>query len=239
MSTWQIIQEDVLIALAELEKRGEKFDCVVMDPPYCSGGLLPQQIARGGVSKYSKRTDLGDFVDGMSQLTFFRFMIEVFTRSKRVLKQPGYLFSFIDWRSYPVISEALERGGVRWLGTVVWNKGQSRPNPGQFFQDCEFVLYGVAGRTKTKNFGGHAVIDCRAPLTAERIHPTQKPPFVYSRLYGILDENPRILELFSGSASGGVAALEMGADYVGVESSPYYVAASRKRLCETEDKMKF
>lgn len=239
MSTWQIIQEDVLIALAEMEKRGEKFDCVVMDPPYCSGGLLPQQIARGGVSKYSERTDLGDFEDGMSQLAFFRFMIEVFTRSKRVLNQPGYLFSFIDWRSYPVISEALEGGGVRWLGTCVWNKGNSRPNPGQFFQDCEFVLWGTNGREKTKNFGGHAVIDCRTPLTAERIHPTQKPPFVYSKLYGILNEKPRILELFSGSASGGVAALEMGADYVGVESSPYYVAASRKRLREAEEKMKF
>lgn len=115
MSAWQIIQEDVLFALAELEKRGEKFDCVVMDPPYCSGGLLPQQVVRGGVSKYSKRTDLGDFEDGMSQLAFFHFMVEVFVRSKRVLNQPGYLFSFIDWRSYPVISEALEGGGGKMV----------------------------------------------------------------------------------------------------------------------------
>ena len=237
--SWQIIQEDVLAALAELEKRGEKFDCVVMDPPYCSGGLLPQQIARGGVSKYIQRTDLDDFEDGMSQLAFFRFMIEVFTRSKRVLKQPGYLFSFIDWRSYPVVAEALEGGGVRWRGTCVWNKGNSRPNSGQFFQDCEFVLWGTNGHEKTKNFGCHAVIDCRAPLTAERIHPTQKPPFVYSKLYGILNEKPRILELFSGSASGGVAALELGADYVGVEASPYYVAASRKRLRDEEKKIEF
>lgn len=220
----------MLIALQDFERRGEKFDCVVMDPPYCSGGLLPAQIARSGITKYLDTTTLGDFEDGMSQLAFFRFMIEVFTRSKRVLNQPGYLFSFIDWRSYPVISEALERGGVRWLGTCVWNKGNSRPNPGHFLQDCEFVLWGTNGREKTKNFGGHAVIDCRAPLMAERIHPTQKPEKVYAYLYNILEDGARILELFSGSASGGVAAIHNGFDYIGVESSPFYVASSRKRL---------
>lgn len=39
-----------------------------------------------------------------------------------------------------------------------------------------------------------------------------------------------MLELFSGSASGGVAAIQNGFDYIGVESSPFYVASSRKRL---------
>lgn len=73
--TAEIIQDDVLHALQDFERRGEKFDAVVMDPPYCSGGLLPQQIARGSVSKYGVRTDLGDFEDGMSQLAFFRLSL--------------------------------------------------------------------------------------------------------------------------------------------------------------------
>lgn len=107
----EIIQDDVLHALQELEKSGEKFDCVVMDPPYCSGGLLPAQVARGGIAKYSEMVTLGDFEDGMSALTFWRFMIEVFTRSRRVLRKPGYVFSFIDWRQYQVIFSAMERGG--------------------------------------------------------------------------------------------------------------------------------
>ena len=107
----EIIQDDVLHALQELEKRGEKFDCVVMDPPYCSGGLLPAQVARGGITKYSEMVTLGDFEDGMSALTFFKFMIEVFTRSRRVLRKPGYIFSFIDWRQYQVIFSAMKGGG--------------------------------------------------------------------------------------------------------------------------------
>lgn len=238
--SWQIIQEDVLIALAEMEKRGEKFDCVVMDPPYCSGGLLPAQVARGAISKYNLIQEHGDFDDGMSALTFWRFMIEVFTRSRRVLKKPGYVFSFIDWRMYPVIFQAMEMSGIKIRGGLVWNKINSRPNHGQFIQNCEFIIYGTNGQEKNFNkHGGQAVFTCPAPLTRTRIHPTQKPEKVYAHLYSILEDGARILELFSGSASGGVAALEMGADYVGVESSPYYVAASRKRLRETENKIDF
>ena len=228
--TAEIIQDDVLIALQDFERRGEKFDAVVMDPPYCSGGLLPVQVARSGIAKYSKMTTLGDFEDGMSALTFWRFMIEVFTRSRRVMKKPGYLFSFIDWRQYQVIFSAMEGGGIRVLGSITWNKLNSRPNPGKFMQDSEFVIYGVNGREKNGKFGGHSVVTCPAPITCTRIHPTQKPEKVYAHLYNILEDGARILELFSGSASGGVAAIHRGFDYIGVESSPFYVASSRKRL---------
>ena len=141
--TAEIIQDDVLHALQDFERRGEKFDCVVMDPPYCSGGLLPAQVARSGIAKYSEMTTLGDFEDGMSALTFWRFMIEVFTRSRRVLKKPGYLFSFIDWRMYPVIFQAMEISGIKIRGGLVWNKIISRPNHGQFIQNCEFIIYGT------------------------------------------------------------------------------------------------
>lgn len=235
----EIIQDDVLIALQEFEKRGEKFDCVVMDPPYCSGGLLPAQVARGGIAKYSEMTTLGNFEDGMSALTFWRFMIEVFTRSRRVLKNPGYIFSFIDWRQYQVIFSAMEGGGLRLRGSITWYKLKSRPSPGQFIQDSEFVIYATNGSKKNGKFGGHSVVTCSAPITCTRIHPTQKPVKVYAHLYNILEDGARILELFSGSASGGVAAIENGFDYVGVESSPFYVASSRKRLRETMSKTAF
>ena len=56
--SFEIIQDDVLHALQDFERRGEKFDAVVMDPPYCSGGLLPAQVARGGIAKYSNMTQL-------------------------------------------------------------------------------------------------------------------------------------------------------------------------------------
>lgn len=235
----EIIQDDVLHALQELEKRGEKFDCVVMDPPYCSGGLLPAQVARGGIAKYSEMVTLGDFEDGMSALTFFKFMIEVFRGARSVLKKPGYLFTFIDWRMYSVLFEALERSGLTVRGSLVWFKLNSRPNPGQFIQDSEFVIYGTNGKEKTDLFGGHSVVECPAPITSSRIHPTQKPVKVYAHLYRILKKPARILELFSGSAAGGVAAIENGFDYLGIESSPFYVASSRKRLKDEMQKTAF
>ena len=238
--SFEIIQGDVLHALERLESEGKKFDAVVMDPPYCSGGLLPAQVARSGIAKYSNMTTLGDFEDGMSALTFFRFMIEVFRGSKKVLNQPGYCFSFIDWRNYQIIFSAMERAGLRLTGTITWNKLNSRPNPGQFSQDSEFVIYATNGAKKNvEKFGGHSVISCPAPLVSSRIHPTQKPPLVYAHLYRILNRRAKILELFSGSASGGVAAIQLGFDYIGIESSPYYVAGSRKRLRDEQARASF
>lgn len=235
----EIIQDDVLHALSKLASDNELFDCVVMDPPYCSGGLLPAQITRRGVDKYCETKTLGDFADGMSALTFYRFMIEVFRDSKNVINKPGYLFCFIDWRMYPVIYQAMEMSGVIMRGALTWNKGNSRPNFGHFRQDSEFILYGTNGKEKTRNIGNHSVIACPAPITCNRIHPTEKPVKVYTELYKILNPGGRILELFSGSAAGGVAAIHSGFDYVGVESSTFYVATSRKRLRDELEKACF
>lgn len=235
----EIIQDDVLHALSKLASDNELFDCVVMDPPYCSGGLTPTQITRRGVDKYCKTKTLGDFEDGMSGISFYRYMLEVFRESRGVLTKPGYLFCFIDWRMYPVIYQALEGAGVCLRGAITWNKLNSRPNFGQFRQDSEFILYGTNGKDKTRNIGNHSVITCPSPLMSDRIHPTQKPVKVYAELYKILNPNGRILELFSGSTAGGVAAIHSGFDYIGVESSPFYVATSRKRLREELEKACF
>lgn len=127
--TAEIIQDDVLHALQDFERRGEKFDAVVMDPPYCSGGLMPAQITRGSFGKYIKATDFEEFNDGMSSLVYYRFMIEVFTRCLRVLNKPGYIFTFIDWRMYPVIYEALERGGGTCFGRDLLEQKQRHSTP--------------------------------------------------------------------------------------------------------------
>lgn len=229
----------MLIALQDFERRGEKFDCVVMDPPYCSGGITPAAISSGGLKKYIDTVTLGDFEDGMTTAGFYRYLIEIFIRSRKILKRPGYLFSFIDWRMYPVMFTAMEGGGLRPLGAIVWDKRNARPNKGRFIQTCEFVLYSSNGGKKTTRSGGPSVIECKAPLINTRIHPTQKPVDIYSRFYRLLNDGSRILELFSGSASGGVAAIHNGFDYIGVESSPFYVASSRKRLRDELEKVQF
>jgi DNA modification methylase len=43
-----------------------------------------------------------------------------------------------------------------------------------------------------------------------------------------------ILDPFSGAASTGVACMELGRTYVGIELSPEYVAMSEKRLRATQ-----
>ena len=73
------------------------FDACVADPPYCSGGVTPSSIGRGGANKYVQRTDLGNFADGMTQRAFYRFTVEWLSLARKRLASPGYCFVFIDW----------------------------------------------------------------------------------------------------------------------------------------------
>jgi site-specific DNA-methyltransferase (adenine-specific) len=63
--------------------------------------------------------------------------------------------------------------------------------------------------------------------------PTQLPLALLRPIIGCAtDPNDLILDPFSGSATTGVAALELGRRYIGIERSPEFAARSRERLAK-------
>ena len=225
---FEIIQRDALVALQELPDAA--FDALVADPPYCSGGITPALVARGGVKKYVDTTRNGSFADSMSQFALYDFLRVIILRAREKLKSPGYLFLFTDWRSLPVMSSAMQSGGAIWRGVVTWNKGNSRPNPGAISQTTEFILWGTKDEKKSDKFVTNSVITVSPPAVQKRVHPTQKPVELYRELFKILPDNPRVIDLFMGSAPAGVATLDANGYYCGVDNSGAYCANSRERL---------
>ena len=79
-------------------------------------------------------------------------------------------------------------------------------------------------------------------MGAERLkdpkHPTQKPLKVLKHIINIAsNENDVVLDMFMGVGSTGVAALEMGRRFIGIELDPVYFEASKKRIAETQEKL--
>lgn len=65
-------------------------------------------------------------------------------------------------------------------------------------------------------------------------HPTQKPLPLMKWCLGFLPEAQTILDPFMGSGTTGVAAVQMGRDFIGIELEPRYFDIACKRIDEAQ-----
>ncbi|MDF2382460.1 site-specific DNA-methyltransferase [Nostoc ellipsosporum NOK] len=108
---------------------------------------------------------------------------------------------------------------------LVWDKGNGFK--GRDFAECEQAWCSV---------DGNARVLFRDPLAcrdyAAKVHPTQKPIAVMRWCIEHLGCPPIILDPFMGSGTTGVAALQLGLSFVGIERDPDYFEAACQRLRE-------
>jgi len=72
------------------------------------------------------------------------------------LKDGGYFLSFTDWGQLPVMTDAVQAGGIVWRGIVAWDKGGGAraPHKGYFRHQCEYVVWGTKGAIDKNNPAG-------------------------------------------------------------------------------------
>ncbi len=105
---------------------------------------------------------------------------------------------------------------MKWL---VWDKGQ-RIN--QSDGELAYTSIGGALRICTMN---------RVELMTDgAVHPTQKPVALMKWCIAQLDEPETILDPYMGSGSTGVAAVQMGYAFIGIERLPYYFDIACRRI---------
>jgi site-specific DNA-methyltransferase (adenine-specific)/modification methylase len=64
----------------------------------------------------------------------------------------------------------------------------------------------------------------------ERFHPTQKPLEVMKWVIDLCPKADSIIDPFMGSGTTGVAAIQMGKKFIGIEREPKYFEIACKRL---------
>jgi site-specific DNA-methyltransferase (adenine-specific) len=121
------------------------------------------------------------------------------------------------WNNYP---DKLPRGAC-----LVWLK-RNDDAFGSFLSDAE-----LAWMSK-----GHGVY-CRRDLTnnaiaLEREHPTQKPVSLMEWCLGFLPKAETILDPFMGSGTTGVACVNLGRKFIGIEIEPRYFDIACRRIEE-------
>ncbi len=155
------------------------------------------------------------------------------TECVRTLKPGGYFMAFTDWRQLPVMTDAVQAGGVIWRGLIAWDKGRGSraPHKGYFRHQCEYVVWGTKGPAVVLEHDG-PFDGCihEAVRQADKHHQTGKPTNLMRQLVRPVLPGGLILDPFAGSGTTGVAALMEGRRFLGVEREAAYAEIARQRL---------
>lgn len=212
-------------------------DLVLTDPPYFinMGHAGSKTNARAGASEQLNTNRC--FNDLAICTPFFS---QLFREFKRVLKEDGSFYFFTDWRGYayyfPLLNAELP---VRNM--LVWDK---KSGPGSFYSFAHELLVFGTYKPKTKKGVGtnvlrYAAFSSGAARTdGEKVHPTQKPIELISKLIEDSSElGGVVLDPFMGSGTTAVACVKTGRNYIGFEIDEGYHAIAEQRVAEALDEM--
>ena len=231
--------------LQQLENVPGGVDMVLCDPPYSSGGLYAGQRKQSTAKKYTD-TDydgaakLPSFSgDNMDQRAFTEFMRWVCMKLREKTKESGVIAMFVDWRNLPAMTDAIQMAGWVWRGVCVWDKGTTRNIPGRFRNDAEYIVWGTNGDKPVDWTPGQkalpGVFRYNSVTPGKRYHQTEKPVPLLRDLMQICPEGGTVMDCFMGSGSTGVACVETGRNFIGIEYAEEYFNTSEQRIREAQE----
>lgn len=236
---WDIQHGDALALLAQIPS--QSVDAVVTDPPYSSGGLhrsdrmgAPRDKYQSGGAQVVYPTFSGDNRDQRSYAHWCALWIG---ECQRIVRAGGYMLIFTDWRQLPITTDSLQAGGFIWRGIIAWDKTEAAraPHTGYFRHQCEYIVWGSNGHLPKADGHGPFPGCYRTPIRpAEKQHLTAKPLDLMRQLIQCIPSGGTILDPFAGSGSTGVAAVQTGHSFIGIEREASYVDIARSRLAATE-----
>jgi DNA modification methylase len=183
----------------------QEVDAVITDPPYGVG--LSTGAGKYGHMKWGGENDKG--WDSSAPDTDFLNL--VLSKAQRHILWGGNYFDLPPSR-----------------GFLIWDKGAG-------FRDRSFAECEMAWCSMNMN----AKVFTRDPLAAGdykgKVHPTQKPVPLMEWCIEQAGCPAVILDPFMGSGSTGVAAINLGLQFIGIELDPEYFKAACKRISHAFD----
>jgi len=207
----------------------EGVDAVVTDPPYSSGGYQESGKAKGSIGSDASEKWGGArptiAADNLSTRGYLR-LIKAICRGTRARE----MYVFCDWRMWTYTCDALEDGFFRPRSMIVWNKG--RPGMGVGWRaQHELICYGLRGAAKTGTAGKGNVISLSR--SGNQDHPTQKPVALIEEILKGTDAG-FIVDPFMGSGTTGVACMNLGRSFVGIEIERKYFDIACERIAAAQ-----
>jgi site-specific DNA-methyltransferase (adenine-specific) len=190
-------------------------DLVLVDPPY-GVALKPQRKT----SKFKGVEIIGD--DNLAWLPAWCVQLH------RVAKNAAFIFC--DYKHLRDFQTELERVGFEIKNVLIWNKDWF--GMGNNFRPMyEMIILAVKGKYKTKSNNLSNILTFRRMAPSKMVHVAEKPIKLLELLINESSEpGDIVLDTFMGSGSTGVACMNTGRHFTGIELDPAYFAAAASRI---------
>lgn len=181
---------------------------VVTDPPY---GIDPEGAGYGRS---------GRAIEGDKDLTVCHEALRLAAGSLGL----GWMLAFYSGRVTPQFHAP--EIGADYFGEIMWDKRAPGMGAGLRYQHEDIAVYRVGEPPDLK-----PIFSVQSFYRVGQQHPHEKPVELMKRLIEAAAVMPgRVLDPFMGSGSTGVAAVQLGIGFVGIERDPAYFEVACKRL---------
>jgi len=188
----------------------DKVDAVITDPPYGIGESSKkvasrQRKANGKSAAMADQRDYGEFDWDVAPPA-----IELIN----AIRNKAMWCAFFGGNYFELPPTSC------WL---VWDK----LNGDNDFADCELAWTNWPKAVRRLQWRWNGMI---RQGNEERFHPTQKPLGVMKWVIDLCPKSETIFDPFMGSGTTGVAAIQMGRKFIGIEREPKYFDIACKRI---------
>jgi len=203
-------------------------DCIVTDPPYLLtyGGC---HTSLGGKLSSEVYDNKGGIVDCNIEWDDFMPLLSNILPS-------GHAYIMCNNRHVQNLLVSAEKAGFRFHNLLIWDKISPTPNR-WYMKNCEFIGFFYKGKAEFINDCGSKQL-IRVPLPMDDFHPTVKPiPLMEHYIKNSTEKQQTVLDPFMGSGTSGIACINLGRKFIGIEKEEKYFDLSCERLRKLIDNM--
>ncbi|HSW62505.1 MAG TPA: site-specific DNA-methyltransferase [Dissulfurispiraceae bacterium] len=221
----------------------ESVGMVFADPPYF--------LSNNGITCHAGKmvsVNKGKWDKSKGARENHQFNLEWLAACRRVLRPDGTIWVSGTTHIIHSVGYAMQELGFKILNDIIWYKRNAPPNLScRYFTHSTEIILWAAKSPKSRHYFDYKLMkemnggkqmrnmwELSAPAASEKKfgkHPTQKPVELLKRiLLASTRPGDLVLDPFCGSSTTGVAAVQLGRAYVGIDSEKEYLELSVKRL---------
>jgi site-specific DNA-methyltransferase (adenine-specific) len=210
-------------------------DAFLLDPPYSSGGQFRGDRTAKTSAKYiqtgSEFTCRVEFAgDNRDQRAFLAWSALWFGYMLKASNPGATVCAFTDWRQLPTMTDAIQAGGWVWRNLVTWWKPGIRMQRGRFSSSSEYIVYASNGVPIEGERSPQNVLQYAPVGGDDKEHIAEKPVRLLHDLLGVTLPDGVVCDPFMGGGSTGVACVQTGRRFIGLEIDPFHFETALRRI---------
>lgn len=220
-----LINKDCIDVLEEMVRWRETVDLIIIDPPY----LMNYR------TNHRKDKD-HDFCKPIKGDNDPELLKKTFELCYEILKDTGAFYCFCNSNQVDFFKQEIEKH-FKFKNILIWvkNNWTAGDLKGAYAKQTEFIIYAVKGRHILNGKRDVDVLYFNRITGKKQLHQNQKPVRLIEYLIKkSSNEDDMVFDCFMGSGTTGVACMNTGRNFIGVELDKEYFKIAEERINERE-----